>query len=184
MHCVVTATHPRIGETFLQCPNVNFENRCNFFVWTNRPLNGQTRTVPDDFDGTSDRGYTEMLEPLVPPYEEPSDAARRYNRLRVAAALTAGVALFGADSNIVRPTSGLPRARKIGVLNTDSSTHNGSRTRTTATLHSCHELPSASPVPTHQRTNISVTLDLPHPNQSHPPRHKHDPAGSRRERDD
>ena len=151
MHCVVTAANARIGETFLQCPNLNFENRCNFFVWTNRPLNGQTRTVPDDFDGTSDRGYTEMLEPLAGGGQAyvPSDAARRGHRLRVAAALTAGVALFGADSNIVRPTSGLPRARKIGVLNTDSSTHNGSRTRTTATLHSCHESPSASPVPTH-----------------------------------
>ena len=71
MHCVITTANTRIGEMFLQCPNLHFKDCCNFFVWTNHPLTRQTHTVPDNFNGTSDCGYTEMLEPLTgsgPPY--------------------------------------------------------------------------------------------------------------------
>ena len=63
-HCVVTKIGCLIGRTFLQCDEPNFADRCPFFVFTDELLAKQDHTAPDDFDGTDECNYRQLLDPL------------------------------------------------------------------------------------------------------------------------
>ena len=68
---MITEIGRLIGRTFLQCYEPNFADRCAFFIFTNEPLARQDHAARDDFDGTDEHNYRQLLDPL----DQPSNTA-------------------------------------------------------------------------------------------------------------
>ena len=121
IHCVMTKANRHIGRPFLMCPFARSpSDRCAWLCWTDIPVVGQPLQAPDDFEPSA-RDYTLLLCPAEPDKHIGSAASRISNTLKVAAAVTAGAACFGACSArsachacTTRPAHGLPRAGKVG----------------------------------------------------------------------
>ena len=169
-HCVVTKVGRLIGRTFLQSAAPVFVDRCTFFVFTDEPLAKQDQTAPDDFDGTNDRDYRPLLDPLDQPSETaPFAGDRCAQRLKIAAVLTAGAAVYRAQptpSLHARDAKSLPRAGKVS--GSEPATMAEAHARASSAWHKAEADEMQSPFGiTGSSAHDRYTHDTPHTHTHH-----------------
>ena len=173
-HCVVTKVGRLIGRTFLQSAAPVFVDRCTFFVFTDEPLAKQDQTAPDDFDGTNDRDYRPLLDPLDQPSETaPFAGDRCAQRLKIAAVLTAGAAVYRAQptpSLHARDAKSLPRAGKVS--GSEPATMAEAHARASSAWHKAEADEMQSP--------FGITGSSAHDRYTHDTPHTHTPYPSMR----